>query len=151
MPKFTEDIVDKVIELLKTEQFQNCLEISDYLKNTYGIKISRRTIGDINRGDSHRRDHISYPISKKYARNFLTTCCICGKKSEAIIDGKEYCHRHYMQMYHHGEILKETIYDPNEFIEYDDYVAIILKNQYFEPIAITKVDKEDWPRVKQYK
>lgn len=143
MPKLKDNIVNRIIEILKSEQYKNCSEIADQINKEFNLKITRRIVGDINKGLSHHNDALTYPISKKYARGFLTTCCICGKKSEAEVNGKEYCHKHYMQLYHHGEILDETIYDKNEFIEHNDYVEIILKNKFFEPIAITKVDKDD--------
>ena len=143
MPKLKDNIVNRIVEILKSEQYKNCTEIAEEINKEFNLKITRRIVSDINKGTSHHNDNLQYPISKKYARGFLTTCCICGKKSEAMVDGKEYCHRHYMQLYHHGEIADETIYDRNEYIEHDDYVEIILKNKFFEPIAKTKIDKED--------
>lgn len=151
MSKLPEIVVNKIIETIKSEQFKNCNEISEYISSTFGIKINRRTISDINIGKSHKNINLAYPISKKYARNFLTTCCICGKKSVSIFNQKEYCRKHYMQMYHHNEILKETIYDRNEFIEYDTYYELILKNMFFEKVARTKIDKDDFEKVHQYK
>ena len=151
MPKLAEEIVNKIIETIKSEQYKNCTEIAENINSLFGINVHRRTVSDINIGKSHFNPTIQYPISKKYARNFLTNCCICGEKAKCSFDGKEYCRRHYMQMYHHGEILTETIYDRNSFIEYDNYYELILKNTFFEEVARTKIDKEDFEKVHKYK
>lgn len=151
MPKLKENVVQEIVKTLKSEKYKNCTDISNYINELFELNTTRRIINDINTGKSHYNENIQYPISKKYARNFLTTCCICGQKSRATIDGKEYCNKHYMQMYHHNEILTETIYDKNSFVEYDDYIEIILKNQFFEEVARTLIDKDDKEKVLQYK
>ena len=151
MPKLANKVVEEIIKTLKSEKYNNCTEISNYINELFSLKTNRKTISNINIGHSHPQDNIEYPISKKYARGFLTTCCICGQKSRATYDGKEYCRKHYMQMYHHDEILTETIYDKNEYVEYDDYVEIILKNQFFEEVGRTLIDKEDKEKVLKYK
>lgn len=151
MPKLSEGIVKEIREILKSEQYKNCTQIAEYISSKYNVKITRHLVSDINIGQSHKDENTTYPISKKYARNYLTVCCICGEKARASVNGKEYCRKHYMQIYHHGEILQETIYDPNELIDHGDYVEIILKNQFFEKVGSALVDKEDWDKVKQYK
>lgn len=151
MPKLKDEVVNKIIATIISEEFKNCTEIANYVNGIFGTNVNRKTVSDINIGKSHHNINFTYPISKKYARNFLTTCCICGEKAISTFDDKEYCRKHYMQMYHHGEIMKETIYDKNEYVEYDDYYEIILKNIYFEEVARTKIDKEDFDRVYQYK
>ena len=47
-------------------------------------------------------------------REPLTFCCVCGEKSRARFKGKEYCKKHFSQMYRHGHILERTIFD--EFV-----------------------------------
>lgn len=151
MPKLKQHIVEEIINILKSEKYNNCTEIADFINEKYNTKITRRLVGDINKGNTHIQNNINYPISKKYARGFLTVCCICGEKAEGTREGKEYCHRHYMQMYHNGCILKETSRDKNEIIEHDEYIEIILKNQFFEEIGKAKIDKEDYDKIKKYK
>lgn len=149
--RLTPEIVEYIINTISSEEFKNCTEIAQYVGDHFGRTINRRTISDINIGASYRQKHIHYPISKKYARNFLTNCSVCGEKSTATFEGKEYCRKHYMQMYRHGKISEETIYDPNVFIEKDDHYVIILKNKFFEIVGEAKIDKEDYEKVKQYK
>lgn len=151
MPKLSTEVVQEIISILRSEQCKNCAEISAIINQKFGLKTTRRIISDINSGKSHHDDMIDYPISKRYARNFLTKCCICGEKAVISKDNKEYCRKHYMQLYHHNEILEHTIYEPNEYVDCGDYIEIILKNQFFEEIARTKIDKEDMERVLQYK
>ena len=151
MPKLPENIVNYIRQLLKKGEYKNCTEISNDVYTHYGILVYRRTISDINIGKSHHDDNLTYPINKKYARNFLTTCCICGEKAKGTYQGKEYCHKHYMQMYHNQKILNYSIYDRNEFVKYDTYAEIILKNKYGEEVARTKIDLDELSRVIQYK
>ena len=85
-------------------------------------------------------------------RNTLTVCCICGEKSKSTWkDGKEYCRKHYMQMYHHGRILEKTIYDRNEWIEYEDYAECITYNKNLKPNVRVKFDLEDAKKLKNKK
>lgn len=149
--RLTEEIVELIMEVISSEEFANCTEIAQYISDQIGRPINRRTISDINIGASYYQMYMEYPISKKYARNFLTNCEICGEKSRTTFEGKEYCQRHYMQMYHNGEISEETIYDPNIFEEEEDYYNVVLKNQFFEIVGRAKIDKEDYEKVKQYK
>lgn len=151
MPKLKDEVVNTIIETLISEQFKNCTEIADYVNQKYGTNVNRRTVSDINIGRSHHNLNFIYPLSKKYARNFLTTCCVCGEKAKATFEGQEYCRRHYMQMYHHNEILKETIFDRNEYVKHETYVELILKNTFFEEVARTKIDLEDFEKVHKYK
>jgi len=64
---------------------------------------------------------------------------------------KGYCMRHYHQMISHGNILKRTIYDPNEIIDCGDYYEICLYNKECKEIARAKIDKDDLEKVKNYK
>ena len=66
---------------------------------------------------------------------------------------KEYCGKHYQQIYKYGKILERTKYDPNKIIDCDDYYEICLykHNPHAEEIARTKIDKEDLKKVKNYK
>ena len=62
-------------------------------------------------------------------KTVLTTCCVCGKPARSTYpkDGKQYCRKHYMQMYHHGHLLERTIYDKNTFIDHpeENYTEIV--------------------------
>ena len=151
MPKLPKNTVEYIRQLLQKGEYKNCTEIADDVRAHCGEKVSRRTISDINIGKSHYDDNLIYPINKRYARNFLTVCCICGEKATGTYQGKEYCHKHYMQMYHRQEILDYSIYDRNEFVQYATHAEIILKNKYGEEVARTKIDLDDLSRTIQYK
>lgn len=77
-------------------------------------------------------------------------CCICGDLKMGSIDGKPYCRRHYIQMTRHGEIFN-TIYESNEWINCGDYYECILKDKDTHEIGRTKIDKEDYDKLKNYK
>lgn len=145
--------VEFIVAVIKTEYYNNCTEIAKYVNEKLGRNLSRRVIGDINAGRSHKKEGIEYPLSKKYARGFLkdTSCSICGEKTHSLFEEKPYCKKHWMQMWRHGDVLTETIFDKNQYEEFDDYYEIWLKNQFFEVVAKTKIDKEDFEKVMQYK
>lgn len=151
MPKIQEEIVLYIKNILKQGNYKNCSEIANDVNKHFQTKLTRRIISDINIGKSHYQESEIYPINKKYARNFLTTCCICGEKAVSSYDNKEYCHKHYMQMYHHQEIQSYSIYDRNQYVLYDDYAEIILKNRYGEEVARTKIDLDRLEDVIKYK
>ncbi len=71
----------------------------------------------------------------------------CQKKVLA----KDYCQKHYHQIRKYGKIFERTIYDLNDFIEYDDYFGIILRNKNGENIAETLIDKIDYKWAINYK
>lgn len=62
-----------------------------------------------------------------------------------------YCERHYKQYKTHGKILERTLRDPNEIIDYGEYVGVCLYNRKHEKIAEALVDKQDVQIVKQHK
>lgn len=85
-------------------------------------------------------------------RNTLTKCCICGEKAKVTWkDGNEYCRKHYMQMYHHGHILDRTIYDRNEWLEYDNYAECVTYDKNLKPNGRVKFDIDDAQRLKDKK
>ena len=80
----------------------------------------------------HLHDMIRYGKVRPFYRNILTTCCICGKIARSKWkDGKQYCQKHYMQMYHHGHLLEKTIYDKNKYVDH-------IKEGYTECITYDK-------------
>lgn len=81
----------------------------------------------------------------------LTICCVCGEKSRVRFQGKEYCQKHYMQMYHHNHILKRTIFDKNEWIVHDDYAECITYNRDLKPNGKVKFDLDDYEKLKDKK
>jgi len=84
-------------------------------------------------------------------REPLTFCCVCGEKSRARFKGKEYCKKHFSQMYRHGHILERTIFDRNEWNLYDDYAECITYNKNFEPNGKVKFDLDDYEKLKNDK
>ena len=57
------------------------------------------------------------------------------------------CNRHYQQIKNKGKIWK-TSYEPNDFIEYRDRIEILLYDKNGEECARTKIDKEDYQKIK---
>lgn len=54
-------------------------------------------------------------------------------------------------MYHKGKIVKRTIYDPNEYIIYDDYAECITYDKKGNETARIKVDLDKVEELKQFK
>lgn len=77
-------------------------------------------------------------------------CCICGDLKMGSYEGKPYCRKHYIQMVRHGKLIP-TIYDPNEWIDCGDYYECILKDKKGNETGRTKIDKEDYPLLKNFK
>jgi len=65
--------------------------------------------------------------------------------------GKNFCWKHYQQIYKNGKILERTIFDPNKIIDCGDYYEICLYNRKCEEVGRAKIDKEDLEKVKSYK
>ena len=151
MAKLKTSTVEKVINVLKSEEYYSCSEIAKYIQEICGEPISGETVKNINTGKSYYQESIDYPVSAKYTRAAIKYCSVCGKPSIAKVQGQEYCRKHYIQMTRHGHILTETIYDRNEYIEHEDYVEIILKNKDFQEVARTLIDIEDKDKVLKYK
>ena len=84
-------------------------------------------------------------------REPLTNCCVCGEKSRARFEGKEYCKRHYSQMYRHNHILERTIFDKNEWILYDDYAECVTYDKDFKESGKVKFDLDDYEKLKDKK
>lgn len=82
-------------------------------------------------------------------------CEICGASDHDCkirkIHGMWLCSKHITQLYRHGDFLKKTIYDPNEYIVYDDYAEIILMDKYQNEVGRALIDIEDIEKCKQYK
>lgn len=68
----------------------------------------------------------------------------------ASFEGKPYCRRHYLQITRHGETFN-TIYEENEWIDCGDYYECILKDKNSNEVARTKIDKEDYDKLKDFK
>lgn len=73
-------------------------------------------------------------------------CKICGGKYFA----KFYCRRHWMQQYKYGKIQERTTRDKNQIIKKGEYYEICLYKQNIE-ILRTKIDKDDYEKIKNYK
>lgn len=84
-------------------------------------------------------------------RTPLSICCICGEKSRARFKGKEYCKKHYMQMYRHNRILERTIYDGNEWTFFEDYAECTTYDRNFKENGKIKFDLDDYERLKNSK
>ena len=93
---------------------------------------------------------ITDPSPRKH-KGALEVCCICGNPKTASVDGEPYCRKHYMQLYHHGQLLERTIYDANEYIEHDDYIEIKTFDKNGNYNGSTKIDKEYLDEIKKYK
>lgn len=85
-------------------------------------------------------------------------CCICGAsvgngtdRVYKFSDGNMYCKKHYLQMYRHGHIIERTIYDPNEYIEYEDYAECICYDKSGNEKGRVKIDLDKVSLLKKHK
>ena len=76
------------------------------------------------------------------------TCKV--KDCDKPVYGNNYCHKHYKQMRNHGKIFERTRYDPNQIIEYNDCLGIVLKNNDHVMIEAI-IDKSDYSKISKYK
>ena len=91
-------------------------------------------------------------LPENKTRNRLTTCCICGEKAVSTwSDGKEYCQKHYMQLYNNGRILENTIFEPNKYEDHEDYTECITLNKDFEESGRVLIDLDKKELVKSFK
>jgi hypothetical protein len=102
----------------------------------------------------HLEDMKKFGKIRPSYRNILTTCCICKEPSRSTWkDGKQYCQRHYMQLYNNGHLLNRTIFDKNEYIDHPEegYTECITYNKDFNESyrVILDLDKKDL--LKNYK
>lgn len=88
-------------------------------------------------------------------KTVLTSCCVCGNPARSTFpsDGKQYCRKHYMQMYHHGHLLDRTKYDKNTFIDHpeENYTEIITYDKDFNEAYKCKIDLDKKDLVSKYK
>lgn len=85
----------------------------------------------------------------------MKECQVCHR-SEAecrirTITGMNLCPRHITQYYRYGCFLDRTIYDPNDYVLYDDCAEIILRNKDCEEVGRAIIDLEDVELCKKYK
>ena len=76
------------------------------------------------------------------------TCSVEGCNNKHYAKG--YCNKHYLQIKRHGKIFK-SYRDDNDFIIYDDYAEIILRDRDTNEVARSKIDIEDIDEIKKYK
>lgn len=88
----------------------------------------------------------------------MKKCKVCGisENDTKIYNGEKFgydfiCRKHYLQLSRHGKIYARTIYDPNEFIKYEDYYEIRLYNKNCEHTSSAYIDIEDYEKVKNLK
>jgi hypothetical protein len=81
----------------------------------------------------------------------MKKCKVKGCCSKIL--AKEYCNKHYWQMFRHGKILKRTRFDKNEIINCNDYCKIVVYSGRGEQhiIGAIKIDKNCLLKVKKYK
>lgn len=73
-------------------------------------------------------------------------CSVEGCNNKHLAKGL--CSKHYEQMRRHGCILKRTIRDLNEIIEYEDYAEMVLYDKNGDEVARTIIDLKDVDKVK---
>lgn len=102
----------------------------------------------------HLKDMRKYREIHPY-KTKLGNCCVCDRKARSTYpgDGKQYCQKHYMQMYHHGHLLDRTIYDKNIFIDHIDenYTEIITYTKDFKESYHCLIDLDKKDLIKNYK
>lgn len=80
-----------------------------------------------------------------------TKCTACDANAFARFERVPYCKKHYMQMYHKGKITNRTIYDPNEYVMYENYAECVTYDKEGNETARVKVDLDKVEELKQYK
>lgn len=80
-----------------------------------------------------------------------TKCTACDANAFARFEGVPYCKKHYMQMYHKGKITNRTIYDPNEYVMYENYAECVTYDKEGNETARVKVDLDKVEELRQYK
>ena len=78
-------------------------------------------------------------------------CDICDNDAACKAGGMFLCHKHRSQWYRHHCFNDDTIYAPNEYVFYDDYAEIILKNAKCEEVGRALIDLDDVEKCKPYK
>lgn len=82
-------------------------------------------------------------------------CQVCHRNSEECrirkVKGMFLCPKHLTQYYRYGAFLDKTIYDPNDYIIYNDYAEIVLRDKECNEIAHTQIDLQDVELCKKYK
>ena len=82
-------------------------------------------------------------------------CNICGRTDSECrirkIKDLYLCPRHITQYYRNGAFNDNTIYQPNEYILYDDHAEIVLKDKNCNVVGYAIIDIEDVEKCKQYK
>lgn len=100
-----------------------------------------------------RRHGEILPLNK--TRNRLNICCVCGNPAKTTWSGdsKEYCQKHYMQLYHHGHLLERTIYDRNSYIDHTEegYTECITYTKNFNESYHVIIDIDKKEEVNKYK
>ena len=81
-------------------------------------------------------------------------CEICHRKDTECkikyVKGKTLCPKHITQLYRYGCFDDNTIYKPNDYVFYDDYAEIILRNRKHEEVGRAIIDLDDVDKCKQY-
>lgn len=102
----------------------------------------------------HLEDMKKYREIKPY-KTILTKCCVCGEKARSTYpkDNKQYCQKHYMQMYHHGHLLERTKYDKNTFIDHpeENYTEIVTYDNLFNESYHCIIDLDKKSLIQNYK
>lgn len=82
-------------------------------------------------------------------------CEVCGRSNDECrirkIRGMNLCPKHVTQLYRNGCFSDKTIYDQNDYVIYEDYAEIILRNKSAEEVGRAIIDLDDVERCKQYK
>ena len=82
-------------------------------------------------------------------------CSYCDRtdKECRIRKVKDYylCPKHYTRFYRHSDMNGRSIYDANEYVLYDDYAEIILRDNKCNEIARAVIDLDDVEKCMQYK
>jgi len=74
-------------------------------------------------------------------------CQECGKKYYA----RNYCKKHYWQLWRKGKFVGKSVFDPNEIIIKGSIAEVILCNVERKEVARVIIDAEDVEKVKKYK
>lgn len=78
-------------------------------------------------------------------------CIVNGCTNKITGRHKEYCPKHYYELYRYGHIRERNLQTKNEIIKHKDYAEIVIYNRYCNKICTTKIDLDDVERCSKYK
>lgn len=82
-------------------------------------------------------------------------CSFCGRSDAEckikMIRGLFFCPKHLSRYYRRQDMNERSIYDPNDYLLYEDHAEIVLRNKDGMEVANAIIDLDDVEKCKKYK